>query len=112
VIPAMEGSLDLEVPALAHPDEEEPPGPPPIELAVTRSGALLLDLRAVREGDLEATLRALHAQRPSSRLVLKGDREVGYARIRALYAMAARVGFTGVSLRVAHREEDRRGGGE
>ncbi len=105
VIPAMEEGLDLEVPAVTNPDDaREEDGPDPWMLAVTRSGRVYFDERPVADGQLDATLSAAHAREPRRRLVLRGDRGVRYAQVRALFEAAQTVGFPGVSLRVSHQD--------
>lgn len=107
VIPAMEESLDLEVPAVANPDEDPESGPDPWMLALTRSGRVYFDERPVPEGELPARLAAAHARDPRRPLVLRGDRNVRYARVRELFAVVQAVGFPNVSLRVRHVDEPR-----
>ena len=105
VIPAMEESLDLEVPAATQADEEgDEEGPEPVMLAVSRAGHVYLQERRVPEGQLTAQLEAEHIRAPSRPLVLRGDRGVRYARIRELFAAAQAVGFPGISLRINHAE--------
>ena len=105
VIPAMEEGLDLEVPAVANPDEtREEELPEPWMLAITSGGQVYFQERRVG-GDLLAQLEAAHAREPRRRLVLRGDRGVRYADVRALFETAQGVGFPGISLRVAHQQE-------
>lgn len=105
VIPAMEEGLDLEVPAVVHPDEgQESDLPDPYMLAVTRTGRVYFDERPVAEGHLVALLQQAHATEPRRRLVLRGDRGVRYAAVRELFETAQTVGFPGVSLRVSHQD--------
>ncbi len=104
VIPAMQESLDLEVPAVTNPDEtREEEMPEPWMLAITRGGQVYFQERPV-ERDLVAQLQAAHAREPRRRLVLRGDRGARYADVRELFEQAQGVGFPGISLRVAHRE--------
>lgn len=105
VIPAMEEGLDLEVPAVVHPDEAQgKDGPEPYMLAITRSGRVYFDERPIADGGLVALLEAAHRREPERRLVLRGDRGVRYADVRELFETAQRVGFPGVSLRVTHQD--------
>lgn len=104
VIPAMEEGLDLEVPAVIHPDEAQEDGPEPYMLAITRSGRVYFDEHPAREDGLPALLEAAHTREPQRRLVLRGDRGVRYADVRELFELAQRVGFPGVSLRVTHQD--------
>jgi biopolymer transport protein ExbD len=105
VIPAMEESLDLEVPAVTNPDApRENEADEPWMLAVTRTGRVYFDERPVPEGRLVDLLTEAHAREPRRRLVIRGDRGVRYAAVRELFATAQTVGFPGLSLRVSHRE--------
>jgi biopolymer transport protein TolR len=105
VIPAMEESLDLEVPAVTNPDAPRPDeGQEPWMLAVTRTGRVYFDERPVAEGQLIALLTEAHAREPRRRLVIRGDRGVRYAAVRDLFSATQTVGFPGVSLRVNHRD--------
>jgi len=108
VIPAMTEGVNLEVPAIHNVDEEgeRDDGPEPVLLSIDADGRLLLDDRVVPEDQLEAHLRRARARRAHSRLVLRGDRGVAYARIRGLFARVSAVGFPGVSLRVNHDASD------
>ena len=106
VIPAMEEGLDLVVPAVRNPDEQAEDGPDPFMLAITASGDVYLQERPIRREALGEALQTLHAREPRRRLVLRGDRGIGYGRVRSLFAQAQRVGFPGVSLRVNHQTAD------
>lgn len=109
VVPAMEERLSLEVPAVLNPDpERDEKGPEPLQMAVTRSGAVYLNDRRIVEGELAAHLAQAHARSPHKRLVLRGDRGVAYGDVRPLFAAAQSIGFPGVSLKVTHQEEDQR----
>jgi biopolymer transport protein TolR len=106
VIPAMEEGLDLEVPVVTNPDEtREEDMPEPWMLAITRSGGVYFQEQRIDERELVRHLEDAHAREPHRRLVLRGDRGVHYARVRTLFEAAQRVGFPGISLRVAHHEE-------
>ena len=108
VIPAMQEGLNLQLPAVANPDPEASEEGEPIMLAIDANGAVFLEERVVPDGELEAHLERAHARAPRRRLVLRGDRGVGYGRVRDLFARAQTVGFPGVSLRVNHQTGDRR----
>jgi biopolymer transport protein ExbD len=106
VIPAMQEGLDLEVPAVANPDDaREEEMPEPWMLAITRGGQVYFQERRI-EGDLTRHLEAAHAREPRRRLVLRGDRGARYADVRELFETAQGVGFPGISLRVAHQEAE------
>ena len=103
VIPAMTDGVNLEIPAIANVDEKEKDtGPKPLVLSVNRSGRTFLGDVLVPRTDLDESLEGVHRANPEARLVLRGDRGVRYVRVRELFAVAQRVGFPGVSLRVNH----------
>ncbi len=106
VIPQMEAGATVNVPGAAHPDPKTSIAVPPITLSVTASGNLYLEKRAVTRDELVVLLRQGHAASPRSKLVLKGDRAVGYGLMRTLFRECQGLGFPGVSLQVG----DRRGG--
>src|SRR5688500_797209 len=94
VIPAMQESLDVEVPAVTNVDgTREEDLPEPWMLAVTSSGSLYFQDVRVTERELLERMRAAHEREPRRRLVLRGDRGVRYARVRELFVAAQTVGF-------------------
>ena len=100
VIPQMEAGANVNVPGAAHPDPKTSVAVPPITLSVTAAGNLYLEKRAVDRDQLVALLREAHAASPRSKLVLKGDRGLGYGAVRALFRECQNLGFPGISLQV------------
>ena len=87
----------------ANPDPKSDVNHPPITLSVTAAGNLYLEKRQVTRDELLALLRDGHARAPKSKLVLKGDRAVSYATMRALFRDCQGLGFPGVSLQVGDK---------
>jgi biopolymer transport protein TolR len=107
VIPALEDSLNIEVPGIFNVDNSEKSKIDPFVLSITKDGEYYFDETPVPSKQLEKTLaRAVRRER-GCRLVLRADRKVLYAKVRKTYQIAQKVGFPGVSLRVSHRKDDK-----
>ncbi|NLY95146.1 MAG: biopolymer transporter ExbD [Myxococcales bacterium] len=106
VLPAMEEGANVEVPGVVHADAPHESEIDPFVLTVSRGGALMLDDRPVAREGLEAALVAARDREPHRRLVLRGDRSTRYAEVREIAAVAARLGFPGMALRVNQRSFD------
>lgn len=107
VIPAMEESLNLEVPPVVNVDDEEEDEdnqPDPVMLALTSDGRAYLNEEPIPDGEERERLRRAHLASPRARLVLRGDRGVEYSRVRDMFSIAQAAGYPGVSLRVNRRE--------
>jgi biopolymer transport protein ExbD len=107
VIPAMEQGLQIEVPGIAHADDEDENAVDPFVLSVSANGQMYFENTAMPEDRFEEFLRAANRREPRRRLVLRGDRTVRYEHVRSLLAIVRRIGFPGVSLRVSQRQGDR-----
>jgi len=106
VIPAMEHGLDVEVPAIVHPDQRQENAVDPFLLSVTRDGTMYFESTPMDPEHLESFLREANRREPQRRIVLRGDRGVHYARVRELLHLCQDIGFPGVSLRVNHRHDE------
>lgn len=111
VIPAMDKGLDVEVPAIVHPDLAQESAVDPFLLSVTHDGTMYFENTPMDPEHLESFLREANRREPQRKIVLRGDRSVHYARVRALLALCRDIGFPGVSLRVNHRGGDDNGAG-
>ncbi len=100
VIPQMQAGASVSIPGAANPDQKSDPRYPPITLSVTSEGGLFLEKQPVDRQALVRLLRAGHTSSPSSKLILKGDRDAPYGLLRALFKECQQVGFPGVSLQV------------
>jgi biopolymer transport protein TolR len=105
VIPQMEAGATVNVPGARNPDAKTDLKAPPITLSVTASGAMYLEKAAVGRDQLAAALAAARSRSPQSRLILKGDRAVGYGFMRALFRECQGLGFPGVSLQVGDKRQ-------
>ncbi len=100
VIPQMQAGATVSVPGAANPDSKSDPRFPPMTLSVSKDGALFLEKAPVDRGSLVPLLREGHARSPSSKLILKGDRDAPYGLLRSIFKDCQGVGFPGVSLQV------------
>jgi len=105
VIPAMEQGLDVEVPAMVHPDLRQESAVDPFLLSVTRDGTMYFENTPMDPARLEAFLREANRREPQRKIVLRGDRGVHYAQFRRLLSVCRDIGFPGVSLRVNHSSD-------
>jgi len=103
VIPAMSDSLNIKVPGITHVDEQVEDKQKPFLLSVTGDGGIYLEEEEVLPKNLIPVLRKASTLEPGRRLVLRGDGEAPYGRIRSVYRSVQEVGFPGVSLRVNRR---------
>lgn len=104
VIPAMAEGIDIEPPSIVNVDEKHD-DLEPFLLSATANGALYFDEVLMDPSELESFLREANKRQPQRRLVLRGDRDAHYGRVRELLAIVQKIGFPGISLRVGHRKE-------
>jgi len=99
VLPNQEKGAAVEVPTIAH-GEEDPDEGEPIALSIDRDGVMFLEAQRLDDTNFAAALDAAHAAEPERKLMLRADRSTRYARIRQLFAIAQEIGFPGVMMRV------------
>jgi biopolymer transport protein TolR len=105
VIPAMEQGLAIEIPGIHNVDDKKS-NAQPFSLSITKEGDVYLEDEQVPLDQIQARLKAAVRKEPGRRMLLRGDKDAPYARVRKLYRMAQEVGFAGVSLKVNHRQEE------
>jgi biopolymer transport protein ExbD len=93
----------VELPGIFHPDPKLKGSLEPLTVSVNAAGELFLDKAPIDLPALEATLRERHAADPKQRVLLKGDKALGYATMRDLFRRCQDIGFPGVSLVVSDR---------
>jgi len=106
VIPAMSDSLNIKVPGITNVDEQMEEKQKPFVLSVTGEGEVFLEEEEIPLPKLIPVLRKASTLEPGRRLVLRGDGDAPYGRIRSVYRSVQEVGFPGVSLRVNRRRID------
>ena len=99
VLPNQEKGAAVEVPTIEH-GEEDPEEGEPITLSIEADGTMFLEAQRLSDDAFQLALDNAHAAEPERKLMLRADREVRYARIRHLFAIAQDIGFPGVMMRV------------
>jgi biopolymer transport protein ExbD len=100
VIPAMQTSTTIDLPAIFNVDPEPKSKTDPYTVSLSADGAIHLEQERLEpEGVLE-TLRAANKRGPARRLILRADRAAKYSAVRALFKTCQEVGFPGMSLKV------------
>jgi len=105
VTPQMESGAQVDLPSIMFPDEEAKGSLDPIELTWTSSGTCLIHREEIPQERLEERLRQLHDAEPNRRLVLRADASLRYGDVRAIFGVAERIGFPGISLMVSEAAE-------
>ena len=105
VLPMMESSAQVELPAIFHVDADAKSKTDPFTLSLTRDGRVFFEQEAVGAERLEERLRSANQREPSRRLVLRADRLAHYGEVRRLFKRCQEIGFPGMSLRVNEREQ-------
>jgi biopolymer transport protein ExbD/biopolymer transport protein TolR len=103
VAPRLEHDVPIELPGVAHPDPVPAMGDDPLKVTVAATGDLWIDGTRYDEGGAIAVLQAAHEADPQRRLAVRGDERASYRQIRALCALAQKIGFPGVALLVGER---------
>lgn len=103
VIPAMEKGAQIELPAIFNVDEDPKSRTDPFTLSLDAEGNMYLESERLDPATFEDQLRQANEAEPSRRLLLRADTGVRYERARDLFALAQRIGFPGISLRVNQR---------
>lgn len=99
VTPALAEGDHINLPSIVQPDAK-PRDMNPIDLALTVNGTVLLNKVPIPRDMLEKKLIEEHARDPKKLLMLKSDGEVPYEQVRTTFALAQRLGFRGVALKV------------
>jgi len=101
--PLIENSVDLVVPSsstaktVVNPSEV-------LTIAVDRNDVMKLNNEVVTVADLEARLATLHAQNPSTAVVVRPDRDLPIQKFISVMDVLQKVGFTRVGV-MTHPEE-------
>lgn len=103
VIPAMEHNAQVDLPNIFNADAEPEGGMDPATVSITLDRRLFLEDEELPEAELVTRLEAIHESSPRRRVILRADRTMPYADVRALFARCRAIGFPGISLRVGER---------
>jgi biopolymer transport protein ExbD/biopolymer transport protein TolR len=100
VIPMMEKSAKVDLPAIFNPDPDPKGKTDPFTLSLTADGSMYFEQERLDEAGFNEALRAANQREPSRRLVLRADWAAKYSDVRKLFSTCQELGFPGVSLRV------------
>ncbi len=104
VIPALEQGLAIQIPGIRNVDTKKS-NAQPFTLSINKDGGLFFEEEEVPFERMPLRLRAAVRKEPGRRILIRGDREAPYAKVRQVYRMAQEVGFPGVSLKVNQRQD-------
>lgn len=104
IAPALEHGERVELPAVKNDDPSDKGKRDPVTVTVGASGALFLEKENVTLAALPAHLRAIHAQEPTRKFVLKGDMNLPYEKIRQVFALIQDEGITQCALVVSKQK--------
>lgn len=108
IAPEMEHGERVELPAITHPDDPAQKPKDPVTVTISAAGNFFIEKEAIADlPALTERLKAEHAAEPERRIVLKGDSNLPYAKIRGMLAMLQSHGLPGVSLSVTQRGGDK-----
>ena len=105
VIPALEQGLSIQIPGIKNVDDKKS-NAEPFALSVTKDGDVYFEDEQVPFDQMQARLKAAVRKEPGRRVLLRGDKEAPYAKVRQVYRMAQEVGFPGISLKVNQRQDE------
>ena len=103
IAPQMENGERCELPGVTMVDKKAKSKLDPITVTVGETGGLYLEKEPVTVPVLEERLKAIHEESADRKVVLRGDASLAYAKVRDVFELARRVGFSGVSLAVGKR---------
>jgi biopolymer transport protein ExbD len=106
VIPALQQGVQIEYAGAANVDAKDDKKVEPWNVAVDKHGDLFIEEEPVPWSAAEKKLTTLAAKAPGRRILLHGDKQAPYEKVRSVYRMAQMVGFAGVSLRVNQQQGD------
>jgi biopolymer transport protein ExbD/biopolymer transport protein TolR len=104
IAPALEHGERVELPGILMVDKNQKSKLDPVTVTVGRGGSMFLEKEPIDAATLPARLGAIHQAEPDRRVVLKGDREVDYQKVRDLFGIVQNAGFAGVSLMVEKKK--------
>ena len=100
VIPAMQTSTTIDLPAIFNPDPEPKSKTDPFTVSLTADGSIYLEQELLAPSAVVELLRAANQREPARRLILRADRMAKYSAVRELFKACQEVGFPGMSLKV------------
>lgn len=104
IAPSLENGERVELPGVLQPDKKQTSKLDPITVTVGATGNMYLEKERIEKDALEVKLTQLHEATPERRVVLKGDGNTPYEKVRDVFAMVQDRGFSGASLMVQKRK--------
>lgn len=100
ITPQLDNKVPVELQAIQNPDEGPKPKIDPLEITVAKDGKFYIEQDELTESDMQDLLKSSHAAEPKQKLVIRADKETGFAAARVIFKAAKEVGYPGVSLMV------------
>ena len=100
ITPQLDNKVPVDLQAIENPDEGPKPKTDPLEITVARDGKIFLEQDELSEEALKELLKSSFAADPKQKLVIRADKDAGFAGARVLFKTAKEVGYPGVSLLV------------
>jgi biopolymer transport protein ExbD len=101
--PLIENSMDLVVPTSSTAKTNVNPSEV-ITISIDKNESLKINSESITAADLESRLASLHAQNPSTAVVVRPDRELAIQRFVSVMDILQRVGISRVGV-MTHPEE-------
>jgi biopolymer transport protein TolR len=108
VAPQMEAGAAVALPSISNPDKGNA-ALEPTTVTLTKDGRFFLEKDELSEDALVAKLSALHAAKPSARVVIKADSGLAYGKVRAMFRRCQALGFPGAALQVIDKANKAQG---
>jgi biopolymer transport protein ExbD/biopolymer transport protein TolR len=103
IAPSLEHGERVELPTIDQPDKVQKGKLDPVTVTVGRGGSIYLENTPTSLATLPSQLTNIHAREPDRKVVLEGDGQLDYAKVREVFAVIQNAGLSGVSLRVEKR---------
>ncbi len=100
IVPALQHGEHVELPGILQPDKNQKSKLDPVTVTVGRTGNVYVEKIPTTMDALPATLADLHARQPDRRVVLKGDGQLDYQKVRDVFLVVQNAGFSGAALQV------------
>jgi biopolymer transport protein TolR len=100
IVPALQHGEHVDLPGILQPDKTQKGKLDPITVTVGRTGNVYVEKVPTTMAALPNQLADYHARQPDRRVVLKGDGQLDYQKVRDVFAIVQNAGFSGVSLQV------------
>jgi biopolymer transport protein TolR len=100
-VPKMSDGPSVDLPEAKNPDAEIKIKVDPIEVHLTKDGAIHVDKEMLARDVALARLREHRNKDARRRLLLKADKSLPFGTVRKLFADCQQIGFAGASMQVS-----------